>query len=182
VWRIVVVALGARQVENDFLGGIGGDFILDVDGAVAVENEVAGVSHDGGASRGDAVLGEKEEEAREELIHFGSGVEVGEIAEELSGERGIGIAAGRTEEMATAEAGLRVDGFGRATTTAGSAMDAAGRSWAEWWCCGRWVGRWYGRLIHSGIHFETSLSLNWAFVDFGERLHVIPWFLQRGGK
>jgi hypothetical protein len=135
-----IFALGADQVEDDLLGGVGGDFVLDVPGAVGVQEEVAGVSHDGGASRGDAVLGEEEQQAGEELVHRGGGVELGEIAEKFGGQGRVGIAAGGTEEMATAEAGLRVDSFGPATTTARSAMNAAGGGWSEGWSCRRWVG------------------------------------------
>jgi len=61
-------------------GGIGGNFILDFDGAVGVQEEVAGVSHDGGAARRDAILGQEAQEAGEELVHLSGGVELGEIA------------------------------------------------------------------------------------------------------
>jgi hypothetical protein len=62
---------------------------------------------------------------------LGGGLELGEVAEKFGGEGGIGIAAGGTEEVAAAETGLRIDGFGATTTTAGSAMNAAGSGLTE---------------------------------------------------
>jgi hypothetical protein len=137
VWGIVVIVLGADEVEDDFLGGVSGDFVFDVDGVQAAEEEIAGVGHDGAAARGEAVLGEEEQETGEELVDFAGGLELGEIAEEFGGETGIGIAAGGTEEMAAAKAGLRVDGIGLATATAGRAMNAAGSGLAKGWIGGR---------------------------------------------
>jgi hypothetical protein len=121
----------AREIDDDLLGGVGGDFVFDVDGVEGAEEKVAGVGHDGAAARGEAVLGEEEQETGEELVDLGGGLELGEIAEEIGGEGGIGIAAGGTEEVAAAETGLRIDGFGATTATAGSAMNAAGSGLTE---------------------------------------------------
>jgi len=121
----------AREIDDDLLGGVGGDFVFDVDRVEGAEEKVAGVGHDGAAARGEAVLGEEEQETGEELVDLGGGLELGEIAEEIGGEGGIGIAAGGTEEVAAAETGLRIDGFGATTATAGSAMNAAGSGLTE---------------------------------------------------
>jgi hypothetical protein len=51
----------AREIEDDLLGGVGGDFVLDVDGVKAAEDEIAGVGHDGAAAGGEAVLGQEQE-------------------------------------------------------------------------------------------------------------------------
>jgi hypothetical protein len=52
----------AREIDDDLLGGVGGDFVFDVDRVEGAEEKVAGVGHDGAAARGEAVLCEEEEE------------------------------------------------------------------------------------------------------------------------
>ena len=80
-WR--VFAFGAEQVPDDFLWGVSGNFIFDVDGVKAAEREVAGAGHDGAAAREDAVFGEEEQVAGEEGVDVGGGLELGEVAEEF---------------------------------------------------------------------------------------------------
>jgi len=157
-----VFALGADQVEDDLLGSVGGDFVFDVEGAVAVEDEVAGVSHDGGASRGDAVLGEKEQEAREELVHLGGRVELGEIAEEFGGEGGVGLVGGCPEVVKRAQARAGVAGLLAAVASCGGAMAAARKSGVDW------LDGWLSAL-RLRIHFGTTFPfIVLAFVDFAE--------------
>ena len=108
MWRVVVIAFGADEVEDDLLGSVGGDFVFDVDGVEAAEEEVAGVGHDGAAARGEAVLCEEEQEAGEELVDFGGGLKLGEIAEEIGGDLGIGVAMGWAGGVVRAEAGVSV--------------------------------------------------------------------------
>ena len=169
MWRIVVVAFGADEIPDDFLGGVGGDFVLDVPGAVGVEDEVTGVSHDGGAARGDAVLGEKEEEPGEELVDFGGGIELGEIAEEFGGEGGIGLVGGGAEIVQRAEAGAGVTSFGAAVASCGGAVAAARKSGVDW------LDGWLSAL-RLRIHFGTTFPfIDVAFVDFlGSALGAIP--------
>ena len=98
----------AREIEDHLLGGVGGDFVLDVNGVKGAEEEVAGIGHDGASARGEAVLGEEEQEPGEELVHFAGGLELGQVAEEFRGEGGIGVAMGWAGDVAGAEAGVSV--------------------------------------------------------------------------
>ena len=98
----------AREIDDDLLGGVGGDFVFGVDGVKAAEEEIAGVGHDGAATRGEAVLCEEEQETGEELVDMGGGLELGEFAEEIGGDLGIGIAMGWAGGVARAEAGVSV--------------------------------------------------------------------------
>ena len=159
MWRIVVFALGADQVEDDLLGGVGGDFVLDFVGAVGVEDKVAGVGHDGGASRGDAVLGEEAQEAGEELVDFGGGVELGEIAEEFGGECGVGLVGGGPEIVQRAEAGAGVTSFGAAVASCGGAVATARKSGVDW------LDGWLSAL-RLRIHFGTTFRVDFASFDF----------------
>jgi hypothetical protein len=122
----IVIAFGADEVEDDLLGSVGGDFVLDIDGMQAAEEKVAGVGHDGAAARGEAVLGEEEQEAGEELVDFGGGLELGEITEEFGGEGGIGIAVVLGAGMAGTEAGSGVGDAGVAMASARGVVGAAG--------------------------------------------------------
>jgi hypothetical protein len=89
-------------------GGVGGDFVFDVDCVEGAEEKVAGVGHDGAAARGEAVLGEEEQETGEKLVDFGGGLELGEIAEKFGGEGRIGEAMGWAGGVARAETGVSV--------------------------------------------------------------------------
>ena len=81
------LADGARDVA----GLEAGDFLDDdglflAEGAVGVEELIGDVGEDGGAARGDAALGDEDEEAGEELVDGDSGVEFGGLGEEIGGE------------------------------------------------------------------------------------------------
>jgi len=85
-WRNGIVAAGAREVDDD-LGLVfvfGMEFVLD--GGEGAQDQIAGVGHDGGAARGDAVFGLKMQEAGEELVDGDSGLEFGEAGGEGGGE------------------------------------------------------------------------------------------------
>ena len=66
------------------------------------------LGHDGAAARGEAVLGEEEEKAGEELVYFAGRLELGQITEEIGGDLGIGVAMGWAGGVARAEAGVSV--------------------------------------------------------------------------
>ena len=60
------------------------EFVLD--GGEGAEEQVAGVGHDGGAARWDAVLGLVEQEAGKKLVDGDGGLELGETGGEDGGE------------------------------------------------------------------------------------------------
>jgi hypothetical protein len=71
-------AVGAGGVEDDVDG-----FLFD--GGDGAEELAGNVGEDGGAAGGDFVLGEKEEQAREEVVDLGGGGEVVEVGGEGGG-------------------------------------------------------------------------------------------------
>jgi len=120
-WRNGIVAAGAREVDDD-LGLVfvfGMEFVLD--GGEGAQDQIAGVGHDGGAARGDAVFGLKMQEAGEELVDGDSGLEFGEAGGEGGGEiDGCVFMLGELRVGATEE-GLRV----RDEEAAAGAVDEA---------------------------------------------------------
>ncbi len=103
------VALGARQIHDDFLRLVVRFFL---DGAVGMQELVGDVSENGGAMRSDATLGDLDKETGEELADVVAGGEFGKLGEEVRREVG-GVTGGRREgdgdwmEMSRAEARLR---------------------------------------------------------------------------
>lgn len=73
-----------------------------VDGGEGAEEQVAGVSHDGGAARGDAALGLVEQEAGEEVVDGDGGLEV----RETGGEEGGKILVSVTRRVRFLELGM----------------------------------------------------------------------------
>jgi hypothetical protein len=138
----------AREIDDDLLGGGGGDFVFDVDSVKAAEEEIAGVGHDGAATRGEAVLCEEEQETGEELVDLGGGLELGEVAEEFGGESGIiGLMDGGTEVVARAEPGAGVASLVAAAASGGSAVATA----REPGVSGGWLSG-----LRLRIHFGTA--------------------------
>jgi len=72
------------------LGVCGGGRLLLDDGD-GTEDLVGDVGEDGGASRGDAVLGEEQEQAGEEIVDGGGGGEFFQARGEGGGEVGFGL-------------------------------------------------------------------------------------------
>ena len=60
--------------------------VFAVDDAVGVEELVGDVTQDRGAARGDAALGNKDQELGEELVDVNGGLKLGEFGEEFPGE------------------------------------------------------------------------------------------------
>jgi len=60
--------------------------VFAVNGAMAVEELVGDVGQDGGAARGDAAFGDKDQELGEKLVDVDGRVELGEPGEEFRGE------------------------------------------------------------------------------------------------
>src|SRR5229473_2176015 len=101
------IAVGAGHVEDD-LGGLG-VFLLG-DGGEGAEELVGDVGEDGGTAGGDFVLGEEEEQAREEIVDLGRGGEVVEVGGEGGGDFGGVVLICRERSVGRAEVG--VDGGG----------------------------------------------------------------------
>lgn len=118
--RAASVGLGAREVEEDLVV-VGIEF--RVDGAAAAEKQLAEISEDGSAARGDAVLHEKHGELREERVNLDGGLESRET-DKSGGEIFIGRLEG-ARHVAKAKAGGAIQN-GMATAAArGGEMAAA---------------------------------------------------------
>src|ERR1700686_4609864 len=69
---------------------LGLEEVFPVDGAVGMEELIGDVGQDGGTGRGDAALGDEDEEQGEELVDVEGGIDLGEFREEVGGGRGGG--------------------------------------------------------------------------------------------
>ena len=113
------------DVESDgFVVGVGLQ-LLNADGESA-EEEVAGVGHDGAATRGDTIFGEKEKQVGEELVDVMGALKLGDFAGEdgtqVRGMQELGLFRG----VAETEAGAGIDDAEAAAFAGSSAMLAAG--------------------------------------------------------
>src|SRR5712692_1135844 len=88
VMGFMLVALGARQIEDNLLWLFGLSILFALDGAVGVEELVGDIGKDGGAAGGDAAFGDEDQEAGEKLADVRAGGELGEFGEEVGGEVG----------------------------------------------------------------------------------------------
>jgi len=117
---------GFREVEDDLgHGGVALDFVLD--GREGAQLEARDVGEDGGAARGDFVLGEENVEAGEGAIDAGGGVEVTWIGLAEDGVGAVAVVALMLEEvMRSAEAGTRILARVTAATSGRREVLAAG--------------------------------------------------------
>ena len=128
----VAGALGALHVEND--RSLAAIFLFG-DGGEGAEELVSDVGEDGGAASGDLVLGEEEQQAREEVVDLGGRGEVVEVGGEGGGDFG-GLGWGRSgslrvlrAERLSAEADeAATHAVGEAKVAASRAIDGAGFS------------------------------------------------------
>src|SRR5712691_7674620 len=86
VMGFMLVALGARQIEDNLLWLFGLSILFALDGAVGVEELVGDIGKDGGAARGDAAFGDEDQEAVEKCVDVYGGIELREFGEELRGK------------------------------------------------------------------------------------------------
>src|SRR6266849_5653298 len=82
------VALGARQIPDDFLRLVVWRIDLLVDGRERAKEQVTRVGHDGGTARGDAILRLEEEKPGEKVVDRDGGLEFGKTGDEFGGEIG----------------------------------------------------------------------------------------------
>jgi len=126
---IPLLTLGAGNVPDNFDGGIFRVVVLGffLHGGEGAEELVGDVGEDGGAAGADAVLGEKEQQAGEEVVDGGSGGEFGETVGEGVGEIGGFAAIFGEFGVAGAEAGVGVVDQDSAAFAIGELLAAAGR-------------------------------------------------------
>jgi hypothetical protein len=115
------VAFGTREVEDDLLGLVVLRIEFTVDGGESAEQEIADVREDGGAARGNAILGEQAKEIGEGSVDLRGGVMVGELAKENSGEVALFVVLGAKLGVLGAEAGGGV-GDGVTATAVGAGV------------------------------------------------------------
>jgi hypothetical protein len=120
------VTVWAGHVEDD-RGGLG--VFLFGDGGEGAEELVGDIGKDGGAAGGDFVLGEEEEQAREEIVDLSGGGKVVEVGGEGRGylacmAGGVGLVRGE-RSVGWAEVGVAVGRIETAAPAVGKAMDAA---------------------------------------------------------
>jgi hypothetical protein len=108
------------------------NFLLD--GWESAEEEVAGVSHDGGAARGDLVVGLELIEFAEGVIDIGGGAEFLDVADEGGGDVGLVEIFPALGGVLEAEAGVGIKDGHAATTTAGGALLTVRQSGVECSC------------------------------------------------
>jgi len=120
------VAVGARKVAevHDNLGRIGVSSVraFPLNERQRAKQGAADIGDDGGAPRRDTVLGEQEDELREEGVDLLGGGEVREIASEGGAEVGFFAELGAEERVTEAEAGRRMNDSEAATPAGDGAM------------------------------------------------------------
>ncbi|SRR5712692_10116315 len=128
------VALGAREIEDDWLGLVVQFLFFLLDDAVGMEELVGDVGENRGAPGRHTALGGLDEEAGKEFAQVFGGAEMGQAAEEVLGEVGK-VAGGRREsddsltEMIGTESGLRFQAGETAALAVGEAIDTTGAGW-----------------------------------------------------
>src|SRR6266481_7083932 len=115
------VTLWTGHVEDD--GGVLAIFFFG-DGGEGAEELVGDVGEDGGAAGGDFVLGEEEEQAREEVVDLGGGGEVVEVGGESGGDFGGFRLILWQAAVGRAEMGIRGRGRETAAPAVGIEKDA----------------------------------------------------------
>ena len=115
-WTRHIAGLDARKA--------GLEFVFVVDGGEGAEKQIAGVGHDGGTARGDAVVSLEKEEPREETVDVRGGGEFGELAGEVAGEIIRAALFAAKLGMAETEMRFRVEDAKAATTTRDGAVTA----------------------------------------------------------
>ncbi len=83
------VAVGLRHIDDDAPGPVFGTVGFVFDGGEGAEEEVGGVSHDGGAAGSDFVTGLELIEFAEGMVDVGGGAKFLDVADEGGGEVGL---------------------------------------------------------------------------------------------
>jgi hypothetical protein len=121
---VIQVLVGwAREIAEFGPLAIGVELFFD--GGDGAEDEVGGVGHAGGATRGDAVLGLEAEEAGKEFVDSDSGLKVSQAVGEGRGEVHASLLVLRELSLASAEDGFRICDKHAAARSVEEAMLAA---------------------------------------------------------
>ena len=118
-----------REVPDDFDRGVFRVVVFGffVHGGEGAKELVGDVGQDGGAARGDAILGEKEEKAGEEVVDRGRGFEFTQAGGESGGEIGrLALIFGEFGVAGT-EARISVSGGQAAALAIGEALATTDR-------------------------------------------------------
>jgi len=118
----VVVALGAREVEDELLRLIE-TIELAFDGGEGAEKGLAEIGQDGGTARGDAVLDEKHGDLGEKGMDAGGTIKSRKQADESRGEIFVG-GLELASDVAETEAGDWIE-WGKTAAAAGKGIVAA---------------------------------------------------------
>jgi len=136
-WRInnhdtlLSVALGAREIEDNLLGAVVRRVKFAVDDGEGAEEQIGGVSHDRGPTRGDAAFGLMEQQAGQEVVDRDGGLELAETLSQESGEVGGVPALGRGAAVLGTEGGGRAGDGQAAAAVAGTLLAASRRGFRE---------------------------------------------------
>jgi len=103
---------GSGQPSNRFQQA---DYRFRVDGNKRVEELVGDVSKDGGATRGDTILDDEDQELGKELVDLLGGLQVVELTEEVGGKVDINRLCGLELQRSMAKTKSRADGHGGGT-------------------------------------------------------------------
>jgi len=124
-WPTGLLVRGARDVDDEFGPIVWLSALLDVEGAVAVQELVGDVRQNGGTARGDAAFRDEDQESGEELVDLGGRLECGELPEEFDGEVvRVGL-DGLRPDMPETETGLSVQDAETALAPVAGVMAAA---------------------------------------------------------
>jgi len=82
------VSIRARHINDDSLWLVVLRVAFVLDGGESAQKQIARVGHDGGAARGDAVLGLEQKEAGEEVVDGEGRLEIREAGHEGGGKVG----------------------------------------------------------------------------------------------
>src|SRR6266566_614958 len=121
-WPTGLLAVGARNVHDEFGPIILPSVLLGVDGGEGAQEQIGGVGHDRGAARGDLVPGLEFIEFAEGVVDVGGGAEFLDVTDEGGGEVGLVEVLLALSGVFVAEARVRIRDGHTTTTAAGGAM------------------------------------------------------------
>jgi hypothetical protein len=119
------VSIGARHINDDslWLVVLRVEFVFE--GGEGAQKQVAGVGHDCGATRGDAVLGLEQKEAGKKVVDRDGGLEFGKASDEFGSKAGGLVLLLLATGMLGAEGGERIGNGQAAAALAGMVLAAA---------------------------------------------------------
>jgi hypothetical protein len=168
------VRVGVRRAKTDWAGIVGR---VTVDGGEGAQEQTADGCQDSGAFRGDAILGDQQQESGKKHVDVGGGLEFGELAGEGRADvGGIGL-AGVELGVAKTEAGTGIE-LGQAAAAAGGGVVKTAVSMVGWAGMVIEIGGWMrGVVVHEFVPFWES-----GFFETGEKVLVVSQRARSGLK